>query len=272
MKTKIFILSLITCYFSSCVNDSSSPKSIPPGDKEVTGTYRILDGKIISNEEIFSYSYCNDSILVTHTLINPDDSISYDIRGDNLAHYLPFIDSLSEGSVIQRIANFKREDASTGPEGLWIFSQYSYRITSGTLTPEALDTQLKRINSANSENIFLSIHLQIQDGEISYYYDNHNAEKFIASWNDTLDPDWGYAYSSRFNITLKLLDKNSVELKGETSSEIVKTTWHNIYEKTFSSDNPAHAEYTYLSKPKTCPNLFRPIWYRPFFYDNEKSN
>ena len=67
---------------------------------------------------------------------------------------------------------------------------------------------------------------------------------------------------------MRLLDENTVELKGGKTGETVKISYSPRGRRTVSSDNPLHAGFTGGDPVQSCP--YPDAWLEEFFRANAK--
>lgn len=86
-----------------------------------------------------------------------------------------------------------------------------------------------------------------------------------------------YTDSARYDIALRIVDDNTVELTGKLSGETVRITFspgeNNLGEsgkRVYSSSDPAHAPFTHDDPPHACPDPFEPAWYWDFLGANAR--
>src|SRR5690606_1609436 len=97
------------------------------------------------------------------------------------------------------------------------------------------------------------------------------AELFVSEWNEPLfpgdEPD-----SANYDITIRTLDKYTVELEGNRTGETVRIKILPNGDRTYSSSDASNAQSLYVEDSKTCPNPMEPFWYINFLDGNSLEN
>jgi hypothetical protein len=247
--------------------------------------YTVSGNKIIVSNpvHISSYRYCFGDSLVTRydTSEASADTSIFEISGNTL-RLIGGKDTLDTSkAVFEYYTEMTRVGGGDGIVGTWALSGYTYRIVSGT--PTAGETiRLDNLYSNNyTESMYgLTYEYEITGTEINLYIDGEYdyAASFIETWNGKYSSP-AYADSAWYAISVQKLSKNSVQLTGSISGEVVSISWSSTsavsmfgsnYSITYTSSNAAHQPFTYYTNPQTCPNNSKPSWWTAFRSANAK--
>lgn len=255
---------------TGCMFGNSSEDTANPGVIIQTIPFKVEGNTIITVAYTRPYSYCSGDEMQSGIDTMEADTVAYRISGSSM-EILPDNDTLGSGAVIQHVFVFTRQGSGSGLQGLWSGGSRRFKVVTGTPT-ETENSELEDDQTHfDHYSAFVESWVRFAGGKIISYEDRESAKLFIAEWNGEFDarPD-SRPDSARYAITVKALDKNTVELKGLKNGETVRFTL-NFGETTYSSDTPGHAFHRYLSNPKTCPNEYSPEWYEQFMEANWKA-
>jgi hypothetical protein len=266
MKYALYPLGLLfAAVLTGCLSGNSSDGPADPGDVTNTIPYNVAGNTIISGPIIYTETYCNGDLLRTESDTSDADTLVFQITGSKLTVF-GYDDTLQSGAVIELVSVFTREGSGTGLRGLWTGSSQVYRVISGTLSEEE-ESRLEENERISAR--YMAIHrswVRFTDNELLVYRDREYAKQFLSEWNGEFSTE-SYADSAQYAITVKAVDRNTVELNGRENGETVRITL-DADGKTYSSDMPGHALHRYLENPTTCPNDYEPAWYWEFLEAN----
>ena len=269
MKYAFYPLGLLlaAAALTGCLFGNSSDGSANPGEVTQTIPYRVEGNTIITGPYSYYGSYCNEDVLHKDSSLVEENTIAFKVEGSTLS-IIAGKDTLESGAVIQQVVVFARQGSGSGLQGLWSGANQEFRVVSGT------PTETENAELEDDQKFFARYRaysrswFRFAGGKIISYLDRESAKRFIADWNGEFNeekkPD-----SARYAITVKALDKYTVELKGRENGETVRFT-QNSEGATYSSDMPGHAFHRYFSEPKSCPNEYTPEWYGEFMDANLK--
>jgi G3E family GTPase len=160
--------------------------------------------------------------------------------------------------------------SGSGVDGTWTANGYSYVVISGTLTVSEKAEFDEMVKDFNTYTAFTTNQVIFSNGILYTKSDTKTAEQFIAEWNGLHSDIPAQADSARFNISLRVLDKHTVELKGNSVAETVILLINNDDSRVYTSSNPEHAKFTHANPPVACPNDLEPDWYTEFLFGNAK--
>ncbi|GEM_PF-1861655 len=282
MKPRLLLVSpLVATLLSGCLTGGDSGSN-PPGFKNEVGPYRVEGAKIITLAgQVKARNYCsytagNKDTLIQKMDTSRADTSSYELDGGTLRLFFSKPDTLYSDSnaavsaVISIYSSFERSGSGSGLDGQWIFHGSGYRVLSGALTPEQMKNQDKSIARSNFTAQHGILTVTLSGSVITTYQDMRTAELFVASWNGIFQDSAKYADSSRYDISVRAVDKLTVEMKGRKTGETVYYTEENDRSRTYKSDSAAHIEYHYSPNPTSCPNSSSPQWFRDFKTANTK--
>jgi hypothetical protein len=239
--------------------------------KREQGTYRIEGGSIINENRIRLNIYCSLGEVVTDTDTLKNDTIPFELAGNTLILFNPRLESMESGAVVQHVLQAMRVGRGASLTGLWQYVSQSYRIQEGALSAEEKAELDERKARTNAQMGLTTFQVQFAGGAITTFEDTKTAEVFLSDWNDSPSDFPDGADSARYDISVKVVGKHEVEMKGRLNGETVRLTLENDRSKTFQSSDPAHASHRYDRTPKSCPNEPEPLWYREFLDANYKT-
>lgn len=261
---------LAAAALTGCLTSGGGDKSIAPADPgEITQiiSYTVEGNSIKALPYTSSNSYCNGDVLQTETNTVEPKAVSFRIEGPTMTVFGNH-DTLPSGPITEQIVMFTRQGSGTGLEGLWLNISQEIRVTSGTPSREdSFNLEEDRMLSA-AFRTYGRAWTRFAGGKIISYQERDFAKQFISNWNDEFGLTQ-YADSARYAITVKALDKHTVELKGRETVKAVRIAL-SFEGRTYSSDTPEHAPHSYLYEPETCPNEYTPKWYEEFKQANLK--
>jgi hypothetical protein len=259
-------LFLAAAALTGCLFGNSSDDPGAPGEQTASTAYTARGNWIITPAHSDTETYCEDDSLVIDIQEQNLDSVEFEVTATSLKIF-PDADTLFEsGALVQYIAVFTRVGSGAGLGGLWENTGEEYRVVSGTPS----EAEKAEQENDRKRNLLFRAYFhswaRFADGKIVSYADRESARQFVSSWNDEFINDFE-SDSARFAVTVKAVDKHTVELKGRKTGETVRLT-QTMEATTFSSDNPGHALHRYLENPKSCPNEYSPEWYSDFLQAN----
>lgn len=259
------------CLVGNSGGGNSDPGT-PPGTAEVLAKYNLKDGKLLfPRMERTRYACGADNEVLTIVDTTFEDSGHFELSGDSLSLLgLVHPHEFNSGARVQLLQVYKRKGSGTGIEGQWTFSRWSFRVLAGELTAEEREGYDIMSTEEYFNNGFINYFLVIGNGEITRYTDIERAELFRGIWNGRFENEPLEVDSARYSVSVKVVDKYTVELKGAVTSESIRIVYTDEGSRTYSSNFPAHAVHHYDSTPKSCPNDFEPAWYRLFLDANSK--
>ena len=279
-QIKLFIPSLLTLlllavYLTGCISSEGSDTAIPEGDPQFYGTYTIVGSNLIFAAQSKTYTECSsENTLTTKVRTTTADSMYFNIHGDSLEIGIRNPETLASGSIVQLLTVFSRKGSGSGLDGQWerIGTKYSM---DGNLSPEDVKLYDRMVVENNSENANNTFVLDFTNSVMRSYLDTKTAERFLANWNqgytgpfeDTTSPEKD---ASIYAITVKVMEKHKVQLKGAITGETVTIKHPDQDGAIYSSSDPSHFEFTFNSIPESCPAEFVPGWYRTFLAANKK--
>lgn len=272
MKNPVLIALLCApiALLSGCLTSGggNTSESIPPGFKSASFAYSLEEGKIIVPQSTRTIRECTDSGLATETSTLLSTAIPYELDGDSLKLMLGSPQTISIGTVVQIYNIHVRVGRGSGLTGRWLLTGQRYRMVSGETTAEEKDRFDRMMASADMMRPFTDVHHLISGDSISTFMDTKNAELFISEWNGLFSERPEDADSAIYDISLRVIEKDVVELKGLKTGETVRLRMGNDRSRDFSSDAPGHAPHHYDDTPESCPNGFSPEWYQEFLHAN----
>jgi hypothetical protein len=156
-------------------------------------------------------------------------------------------------------------------EGLWKSESVKFELVSGTLTEEekADFADYENANAANRK--YSTRYTQFTGGKKYVFEDADVARQFVDHWNESPSAEDSLPSNiSYFAITVRAVDKRTVELKGLKTGETIRLTFRTDG-LDYASDNPAHASLHVPTFPKSCPTPYIAEWYLDFLGANEKN-
>jgi len=275
-------------FLTSCLHDkgdnSNNNQTVPVPEVSEgmlldTVDYVILGNAIIveTQEDIEIFSYCSFADeLVLDTFYFEEagfDTTEFEIVGNTFV-LAGDIDTLESGAVIQYFTTLTAVSNQSGVTGVWNNPTPGYEVLSGSMTAAEkieLDQELAFIIMMMSEmsqvtyyisNTQIIIHIPEEINSNLDYFAEDYYEQYYA---DSLD-------AAQAAITLETIDNATVKLTGGTTGEIITVSQDNQGNRTYTSNNPDNADYTYYQNPTSCPNENRPDWMLAFYLDNGREN
>jgi hypothetical protein len=177
-------------------------------------------------------------------------------------------------SIAQRVSG-----SGSQLEGAWSFSEFKYRVVSGTMTAEEKAEHDEDMATWKEFQTYDTLTMEFSGETITYYSVANTAGKFMARWNGSIEgyddsdsdsdsdsvPD-----SAKYSVVLNTIDRHTVELRGALTGETVRIKITPKGEVTYTSDKAEHDQHVFLTEAPTCPNDFQPEWYSAFLRDNAK--
>ncbi len=224
-------------------------------------------------QERIHYDCGDDDKLVTTVTTSIADSAYFKIIGDTLFLGLFHAETLASGAKVQGLDRFLRKGGGSGIGGQWVDLRLDrvYWALSGEPTAQE-QAQLDRMGaSARMDDWSGHRTLLFEDGKLSFYFDFEAAENFLASWNGRDPESPEKPDSATYAVSVRIVDKNTVELIGRENGEVIRIAGSDPYVRTFTSDHAGHEAYTSDQSPETCPRVRpTPAWYDKFLEENLK--
>jgi hypothetical protein len=227
--------------------------------------YSVRDGRFIF--ERAASPECNGQILIRTPAIV--DSTEFALQGDTLRAFTRtrWIHGYSGNTIVDSSQwrsreMLDRQEEGDGLTGLWRFVGREETLIQGTPDSQTLiDVEGWRAGEkARREEFRLFAHF---DGSVmTYYVDDGLSAAFIRNWN--VSPWGGVPDKDRYDISVRAMDRRTVEFKGRKTGETVRYRVFDYETARYSSDNPAHLPHTYYAKPVICPNPEQPFWFHDF--------
>lgn len=269
----IVLLSASIALLSGCLTSGGgdpSEEPAPPGFRTASFAYSLESGKITIPPFTRINRECTDTGLSTGTLITQSTALPYELEGDSLKLMQGGPQSVRLGTVIQIYNAFARVGRGTGLNGRWLLISQRYRVVSGEASAEDYARFDRMMASADMERPFTDVHFVFSGDSIAIFMDTKNAEHFMADWNGLYSERPEDANSANYAISLRIIGRDEVELKGLNSGETVRLRLGNDRNRDYSSDAAGHAPHHYDDTPESCPNEYSPLWYWHFLEDNRK--
>lgn len=253
---------------TGCLFDGTSVAPADPGEITQTISYTVEGNSIKALPYTKSRTYCSGNVLETEYDTVEPKAVSFRIEGPTMTVFGNH-DTLPSGAITEQFVVFTRQGSGTGLEGLWLNISQEIRVASGIPSREdSFNLEEDRKLSA-AFRAYGRAWTRFAGGKIISYQDRDFAKQFISNWNDEFGLTL-YADSARYAITVKTLDKHTVELKGRETGKTVRITL-SFEGRIYSSDTPDQATHSYLYEPKACPNEYTPEWYEEFRQANAKT-
>ena len=271
----LFISFNLAIIFMGCVTNESAGPTTPEGDPGFYASYTILGSNLKFPAQSKTYNECSSqNELISKVTTIKEDSMNFNIHGDTLDLGMNHPESRPSGAIVQLVTLFLRKGSGSGLDGQWVRIGSKY-LLNGTFSPEEMAYYNKSeidISLDHAGNTFV---LDFQNGLMKSYLDTQTAERFLGNWNngftgpfeDTVPPVMDI---SIYDITVKVLEKHKVQLKGSITGETVTISHPDQDGAIYSSSNSSHLEFTFSRIPKSCPAEFEPSWYKEFIYANKK--
>lgn len=262
-------VALSGCLFGNPSDTPDAPNDpADPGEMTHAVPYQVEGNTLITSGYLSPYAYCIGNALRTETDTMDADTLAFRITGSILT-ISSDLDTLKSGAVIEQVVVFARQGSGTGMEGLWSNTREELRLLSGTPS-EKENAELERARNVRDGKLaYERSWARFANGILTHFKDVNYAKRFQSEWNTGtsggLGPDSGL-----YAISLRELDKNTIELKGLETGETVRVT-ETSQGKTYSSNLPDHAMHRYLKRPTACPNDEKPAWYILFRSLNSKT-
>ena len=268
--TIAIICASVACLSGCLTSDSVDPseETDPPGFRTASFAYSLETGKIIITPFTRIHRECSDTGLSTETLITQSTALPYELEGDSLKLMQGGPQTVRLGTVIRIYNAFARVGRGTGLKGRWVLISQGYRVVSGEASAEDYAQFDRMMASSDMERPFTDVQHVFSEDSIAYFIDTKNAERFIAGWNglDSERPE--DVDSANYAISLRIIERDVVELKGLKSGETVRLRMGNDRSRDYSSDVSAHVPHHNDDTPESCPNEYGPIWYWDFLEAN----
>ncbi len=255
-------LALTSLAFTGCLFDGSGGGEVGASSQSLlTIPYVVSGDKIITAAHTDTSHWCDGDSLVTDTSIQQGDTVRYSISG-NILSILSHPDTLeTSGAVVQRIYKGERVGGSGGLEGKWKSLASDYTILSGTPTASEIANLEKEKAGQSGLDKYADAYIEFAGGKISTYLDVDNAQLFLDQWSGRSQGDTTGGMNTRYDIEAKAVDKNTVQLKGNKTGEIVTMKFTSLGDRTVTSTDPKHKTFAYRQEPESCPEEIEPQWY-----------
>ncbi|HKP95356.1 MAG TPA: hypothetical protein VJ385_06320 [Fibrobacteria bacterium] len=264
------LTALVSAYaLTGCLSDSSGETATPSLAASGTTPYSVSGEWILNPAHDDTGFYCSGNTLDSEVYENGADSVRFKIAGEKLSIYHSS-DTARSGAVVEWISVYTRSGAGSGLEGTWTATDEGYQVVSGTLTAAEKTEHDSDLMWSKHYSSYKTVSVRFANGIITSSFDLNTAALFMERWNGIAPGQVDQPDSAQFDMTARAVDKYTVEFKGRKTGETVRVTTSPIDDKTYVSDQSAHAIHRYYGKPKTCPNEVEPLWYREFQTGNSK--
>jgi hypothetical protein len=264
------ILILLPILISGCLfggSESSDPYNRVESTRSYTQSGNTL---VILGGQADTLRYCGTGptpITVIDTVRN--DTSTFEIKDGSLIILNKPI-ALDSQAVIRYVSTHTRVGGGSTLIGKWRWTGNDYQVVSGTLTARqkaAQDLNRETIRQMLSKFSFI---VEFTASSIISSTDQKPADAFVEGWNDGSAPL--YSDTSGFAMKVRILNANTVEIKGLATGEILKVTLSETNSDfQVTSSDPNHAAFSYFEKPTQCPSPEEPVWYEDYLGDNSKS-
>lgn len=263
------IVPAVLMQVSSCVfNDSGQAVAEDPISTE---KYALRDGNIVLASYVYTRTFCGLTGELAHVeTTRPEFAIPFELSGNTMKWFTgPDYSDRSDLDI--RLAKvLTRDGYGSGIEGHWRLSRYEFRVQSGTPTAEESAYFSDLLSKEDPYTRYNHLHWVITKSTIMDYIDAESALYFRALWNGAEKQTPDSADSAKYDISVSIADKHTVELRGARTGETVRIGIGNDGSRAYASDFAGHEDYRYGTIPETCPNLSAPEWYDQFLEGNEK--
>ncbi len=241
--------------FVQCDILGSGGSGSTEGGLTLTGsTPYVIQGNMIISTYVDTFYYCREVGLLEVTRDTFVDSQPYVLQGNTLsytvAESLFTRDSMgypvgNARAIVGHKIDYTRVGNGTSLQGTWKFMGYSYSVLSGALT----STDSTNQNSSWLQYIYKAIftyygafELQFTATDILYYSGMQWAKFFLDDWDGTVQgfslSDPKGADSAHYNISVSQVNQHTVQLKGNTTGEVVTLTFTDGDFPVFGFDSP----------------------------------
>ncbi len=244
--------------------------TVTPGAELVeTMNYTTSGSTIIMTEipgVVTCYSYCDSLTLVQECdTSGGSDTSQYVLSGDTLKTLMD-LDTLPSNAVVAYWMIAVRKGTGTGLQGVWTVTGATYQVLSGTPTQAEL-TMIQQELAYFSPGSGNTMEVQITANQVKLYEVSSItfAQELVMGLSEALD-------TSLFDLTVTVVNANTVKVKGNVTNEEVTITYNSTAETvTYTSSVAAHAAHVYYENPTTCPNDEMPPWLPVFLVGNMKT-
>jgi hypothetical protein len=263
-------LILASAAFTGCLFDNASDAEPKALGLAVTSTpYSVVGNRIITPGYDDSVKYCFLGSMIDTVFHIQPDTVGFEISGNTLL-ILEAEDRTETNAAIQWVTTYARAGSGTGLEGDWNGTGRHYRVVSGTLTAQEKSKMDLWDSTQQAYTAGRSFTTRFAQGKLTTFVDEDYPKAFVAEWNIGFGNGPGMeADSARYDIRLKAIDKNAIDLIGKKNGETVRIT-ENADGRTYTSTKAGHSEHRYASHPTSCPNDYQPVWFAQFLEDNLK--
>lgn len=203
-------------------------------------SYKIENGKIITKRDSYKQIYCGSDLPDTFTIPTWVDTQTYRLSENKLTIAYRYMIQPS-GAIFQYTSSLSRKTISA--------------------------------NNAKAKP-FQTDYVEFASDTLAYYSVIKQAEWFLYRWEDNSPADPEYIDSSRYDISVRILDQNAIEIESRILKEKVRIIWNESSNYTtpsiYISSKPEHAEYHYNYTSAHCPKPSEPEWYLQFLQANLK--
>jgi hypothetical protein len=262
---------IASAFFVGCFDSGTSGETVPSRAMSRTLSYSVSADRIITLAPDDTDYHCNGNELERDVYPQEPDTVRFSLSGNTLSIYDPFVDTLGSGAVVQWASIAQRSGSGTGLEGAWRQTDRIYQVNSGALAQAERARLENELAESRHFVSFINASFSLSKGILTTYADINTAALFVDRWNEHDPEEDPESDSALFDITVKAVEKYTVELKGGKTGEIVRLEILPNEDMTYTSNQPGHAKHVYRSRPVSCPNFEEPDWYSEFRFANLKA-
>jgi hypothetical protein len=260
----------LAAFLAGCLTDGSSDsntnaqEALPPlsytqvGDAIITAAYQDTD------------VFCRGDSLARDVEERPADTVGFAIAGKILTVFPPPEILEASGAMIQWTTTYTRVGGGSGLTGDWRQNDQSYTVNAGELDESEKRNADLRVASTRRLLEYTLVTVRFANGKISVLRDGDNSRRFIDDWNNGFGEDTDLADSALYDITVRALDRKTVELKGKKTGETVRIVIRENGDRTYTGSGAGHGTFQYYDTPRSCPEVYYPAWFPEFEQANAK--
>lgn len=264
------MIAAIASAFTGCLFENpSSDNPAPNGEMVEAVPYSVIGNTIRTPAYDDTLTSCSGNGLTMSVVHHPADYLFFEVKDATLKTYR-FPDSLESGAVAKFSSVYSRIGFGHGIEGKWSATGREYSVVAGVLSVREREELESLIGSYREYLARADFSLEFSRDSVKVLVDEDHSADFIDRWNGKSSTFPQDADSARFDIDLKRMYRNTVELKGRKTGETVRLVQNMAGDVWYSSDVEGHPDLIYRGRPKSCPNTEFPAWYLEFLQANRK--
>jgi hypothetical protein len=239
---------------------------------DFVGSYRVSGDRLFMVTAGDTLSYCDGADRRERVQPERADTLEFALAGDRLT-ILNAPEAHAPGSPAVRTQwEAERAGSGRGLEGRWRIRGFDYRAVSGDLDAAARQAWDLRVQAMRRGNALGASEIELREGKAYARSDIRWADLFAAGWNGELRTDpAARAARDTLDIAVRVLDKFTVELKGNRTGETVRLAFAKDGTRSYASDRPeVRKAYAESREPAACPADPSEGWYAAFEAENAR--